>query len=357
MFKKISIILICICALPAAATAVDLPTEHSTNSRFRLNYSDLDTVLKGSVLNMGPSTHNRARASRNSTGTKINLANPLPSRLEGNRVMFHLLKPDQIAFLSEMRTDLLNVPQKVPIEELSKNGQLAYWLNLHNAIVLAEIAQLYPITNIEPLFDQSDANAFYKQRRYDFDGQKISLEDIQNHVVENWNDPLVIYGFYMGAIGTPNIINTAFTAAEVMSQLKRNAIDFVNSVRGTEIWRRNELRVSTYYTRMGKAFPNFETDLLTHVRAHAKQSFLLRLSEIEEIKPQIENWYIADIYNGNLNRPAGSYPVTSLNNLGLVTTSDLPDHVIELLSYRKEKLARQQRNEEVAVEELEDGNN
>lgn len=357
MLKKISIILTCTYALSAAAFAADLPTKHSTNSRFRLNYSDFDTVLKGSVLYMGPSTHNRARASRNPTGTKINLANPLPSRHEGNRVMFHLLKPDQIAFLSEMRTDLLNVPQRVPIEELSKDGQLAYWLNLHNAIVLTEIAERYPITDIEPLFEQSNANAFYKQRRYNYNGQLISLEDIQNHVVKNWDDPLVIYGFYMGAIGTPNIINTAYTAAEVMKQLKRNAIDFVNSVRGTEIWRRNELRVSTYYNRMREAFPNFETDLLTHVRAHARQSFLLRLSGIEEVKPQIENWYIADIYNGNLNRPAGSYPVTSLNNLGLMTTSDLPDHVIELLSYRKEKLARQQRNEKVEVEELSDDNN
>lgn len=357
MIKQLAILLFTVGMINVPAAAVDLPTEYDPNSRYRLEYADLDTVLRGSVLEMGPSTHNRARSSRNNTGTKISLANPLPSRFEGNRVMFHLFKPEQVAFLADMRDDLLAVPEQVALEKLTRDEQLAYWFNLHNAIVLAEIARQYPVTNIEPLFDEANADAFYKQRLFKFNGTAISVQDIQEHVRTNWTDPLVIYGFYMGAVGTPNILNTAFTAAEVYDQLRENAVDFVNSVRGTEVWRRSELRVSTYYKRNAVLFTDFEKDVQAHIRRYAKSRLLSRMTSIDSMTVTLENWYIADLYNGNLGQVAGSYPITSLDNIGRIVSPDLPEHVVELIRYRREKNKRYRRRQDVGVEELEDPDN
>jgi len=350
LLKKISLIVLCLCMTPSAMAA-DLPTDFDANSKYRLDFGDLNAVLKGSVLDMGPSTHRRAKKARRGTASRLSNSNPLPSRLEGNRVMFDKFEDAQIIFLANMRDDLLAVPGQVPIERLSRNEQLAYWFNLHNAIVLAEIADQYPITKLGPLFDDERPNAFYRQQKFDMSGTMISLKDIQDHVLDNWNDPRVIYGFYMGAIGTPNVRSTAYTGNTVYDQLNDNAVDFVNSVRGTQVWKKKELRVATYYQRMAKQFPNFNQDMIAHIKKYSKKGFLSRLGQVETVNARLEDWHIADLYNGNLGKTGGSAASNTRDALGLQIVSALPDHVIELLRYRDEKNAKAKREATVDVEE------
>lgn len=354
MFKKLGVVCLCLSMVPAAFAA-ELPTEFDAKSKYRLDYSDLNAVLGSAVLDMGPSTHKRAKKPRSSTSSRMILANPLPSRLEGNRVMYDKFQDAQVQYLAGMRDDLLAIPSQLPIEKLSKNAQLAYWFNLHNAIVLAKLAEEYPITRLEPLFDVDAEDAFYRQRIFDLSGTMISLEDIQNHVVENWDDPLVIYGFYMGAIGTPNVRKAAYTARSVYDDLKANAVDYVNSVRGTQVWKKKELRVSKYYARMASKFPNFEQDVLKHVRRYSKPSFLSKIGGVEKVTARIEDWHIADLFNGKLAQVGGATASNSSDALGINIVSDLPDHVVELLRYRDEKNADMKREGVVEVEEVVDG--
>ena len=354
MFKKIGVVCLCLSMVPVAFAA-ELPTEFDAQSKYRLDYSDLNAVLGSAVLDMGPSSHKRAKKPRSSTSSRMVLANPLPSRLEGNRVMFDKFQDAQVQYLAVMREDLLAIPSQLPIEKLSKNEQLSYWFNLHNSIVLAKLADEYPITNLDPLFDPEDEDAFYKQRIFDLSGTMISLEDIQDHVIENWDDPLVIYGFYMGAIGTPNVRKAAYTGRTVYDDLRSNAIDFVNSVRGTQVWKKKELRVATYYERMAAKFPNFEEDVLNHVRRYSKDSFRSKIGGVEKVSARIEDWHIADLFNGKLAQVGGATAGNTTDALGISLISDLPDHVVELLRYRDEKNADTKREGVVGVEEVVDG--
>ncbi len=351
MLKKLGVVCLCL-ALAPIASAAELPTEFDPNSKYRLDYSDLNMVLKGSVLDMGPSTHKRAKRPRRGTASRVSFANPLPSRLEGNRVMFDRFEPDQVNFLADMRDDLLAIPAQIPIEKLRRNEQLAYWYNLHNAIVLAKVAEEYPITRLGPFFDEEDENAFYRQKLFDLNGTIISLEDIQDHVAENWNDPRVIYGFYMGAVGTPNVRNTAYTGRSVMEQLNDNAVDFVNSVRGTQVWKKKELRISSYYKRMAAQFPDFERDVMDHVRKYAKPAFLRKMEQVDRVSAEIEDWNIADLYNGHMGQAGTTGPGNTRDALGLDVITALPNHVVELLRYRDEKNAKQKRKGVVEVEEV-----
>lgn len=338
MLKKFSLIILLAGMIPSVAAA-ELPTGSDPESKYRLDYSDLDFVLKGSVFEMGPSTHKRALKGRSSTGSKISLGNPSASRLESNRVMLDQFEAEQVEMLSFIRDDLLAIPTQVPLTKLTKDEQLAYWYNLHNAIVLAEIAKQYPITDLEPLFDENNAGSFYQQRNFNLNGTMISPKDIQDHVLANWDDPVVIYGFYMGAVGTPNVRNSAYTAATVHDQLADNAVDFVNSVRGTQVWKKSNLRVSTYYERMAKKFPDFEADVLKHIKKYAAKSFASRLGGVDEVNAEIEDWNIADLYNGQFSQ-TGGYASNTRDNLGLQIITALPDHVVELIRYRDEKNAK-----------------
>lgn len=342
--------------------ATQLPREHDHYSNYSIDYSDFDYVLKNSVLLMGPSTHKPSKARFTKiTATRLQFGNTKITREEGNRVLMHEFKKPHRAYLKKMRDDLLAIPADLPLEKLSRNDQLAYWLNLHNAIALEKISAEYPVTRLKPFFDKSNPDAFVNQRRFMVNGTAISLRDIQDHVITNWNDPVVIYGFYMGAVGTPNIRNAAFKGESVYDDLHDNAVDFVNSVRGTQIWKTSELRVSTYYDYMRDAFPNFEISLRAHIEEYAKPAFKHRMIVTSELTVNIKDWNIADLYNGRLSDPTGSkridvatpgiYEVDPdrLNLIGF-RTSGYPHHVVKLL--RQRQIKNRRRNPTVEIEEL-----
>lgn len=351
-----SVILLIAILFSGAVAASDsvLPTGHTPNSDIRIDYADLDYVLSSSVLDMGPSTHERAGMIRKDSATRIYGGSRKPSRFEGNRVLFHLFRKDHKKVLRAIRDDLLALPNKLPITDLSRDQQLAYWLNLHNAVVLSKIAQEYPVTNLEPFFDRGKPGAFITSESIAFDGQEITLADIQDHVVGNWRDPLVIYGFYLGAVGTPNLRQEAFHGDEVYDQLRENALNFVNSVRGTQIWNGSELRIASYYKRMGALFPNFETDVMRHIEQYARPSFSIRLVAVNEVTPRIDDWNIADLVNGHVAVAGMTGPRTIMGIDGTVLNQNhMPIQAIHALRGRATNFRRFKPN--VELEELDRG--
>lgn len=340
----------------SSVTASDLSkvftSRHDPNSEYFIDYDDIDYVLRGSVIPMGRSEHKGMWRKTKITGTRLQAGNILPTRLEGNRFIFDKVGKDEVAALEYLRDDLLTVPSGIPLRLLSKREQLAYWLNLHTFIVLAKIADEYPITRIDPLFDYDDPDAFVNQRQFEILGEKISLADIQDHVTSNWEDPVVIYGFYMGAIGTPNLRNNAYTGKDVYDQLRSNAVDFVNSMRGTRIWGGYRLKVAEYYNTMAHMFPNFDYALLTHIRQYAEPKLEQRLVAVSEISPVINDWHIADQYNGKFVRPGGIY--ARINTDAELTSFKLriPFHVRQLLQDRRTRLTKKGRQGDVTVEEV-----
>lgn len=336
--------------------AAELPTDHDPRSTYFIDYSDLDYILRGSVLNMGPSSHkppvNRiARA----TGSRIIVGNTAITNQEGNRVLLHAFEESEVAYLTKIRDELLASPSSLPLRELSRNEQLVYWLNLHNIIVLAKISEEYPVTYLSSFFDTEDPDAFINQKQFMFADTLISLADIQQHVLTNWHDPVVIYGFYMGAIGTPNIRTSAYKAATVYQQLEDNAVDFVNSLRGTQIWGSNKLKVSSYYKRMRAAFPDFDHDVRAHMEKYAREKFKRRIASTQSISAEIEDWHIADLYNGRpFNQPGGQYAGITVDPSGNPIKRTVSAQAAELLRSRQRRLLRLYRNQggTVEIEEL-----
>lgn len=331
--------------------AANLPTDHTPNSDYYIDYSDLDYILKGSVLNMGPSTHRPPKSKlAKLSGTKLQMGNVKITRQEGNRVLFHAFKGDERLYLRKMLDELLAIPSDLPLAALSRNEQLAYWFNLYTSIVLTEISERYPITYLEPLFDKNDPNSLVNNEQYMLDGTKVSLATIEDHVMSNWNDPVVIYGFYLGAIGTPNARTSAYNGETVYSQLRENAVDFVNSMRGTQMWNPSELRISKYYQRMAPMFPSFETSVLAHIKEYAKPAFKQKLVTVATISPQIKDWSIADLYNGNLTDPEARIPRTTVDGNDQLFKLRIPQHVIQIMRERERKISRQEPN--VVIEEI-----
>lgn len=303
---RVSISFLSVILISTHATSQDdiFVTEHAINNDIVIDYEDLDHLLQTNVFFVGRSEHDFVRSPY--ANSAIRRGNQNPSRLEGNRVFFHALSDANMNYLSSIRWRLESIPEHIDFKLLTKNQQLTYWLNLHNITVYEHMARSYPIRRVKRFifgsagcidFDCKDPTALLQKPTITIKGHTISLQDIQRHIFTNWSEPMVIYGLFLGAVGTPTIRPEAYRGNKIWEQLQDNAEEFVNSVRGTQTWY-GKLHISEYYKRVAIMFPDFEVDVKKHLIQHADDKFRPRIERAKVIKPVIADWTTVDFLQG-----------------------------------------------------------
>ena len=316
--------------LPAASISVGRDASETTSSSivpepFRgfdnsssrsINYDVLSAWFGALVVDVGRSDRRSANVGRVQVtapvGTRIRPKVNDRSLFEGNRFYFEGLEDNQDArnMLEGLKLSLEEIPSVVPLESYSRDEQLAYWLNLYNVTMLNEIVSIYPTRKLEK-FLVGDESVLSK-KLLTVAGIPLSLNDIQYKILkENYdNNPLIIYGLYQGIIGGPNVRKEAYNGETVYRALELNAIDFINSNRGTSRRsnRHNVLKVSSLYDRNRTYFPEFNKDLSEHLSRYfdGKRSGLAG-SNIE-LKPVIDDWTVTDLW--------GTFPKSYFSGIG-----------------------------------------
>ncbi len=300
-----------------------------------IDYSIWDEAMKNLVISMGPSLREGAPRPDQGFGSRRVYGHVSRYRLEGTRIMFSFLDADVIATFGEYRRDLEATADKVDIQSLSRNEQLAYWINLHNVAMVEQIANNWPIR--QPREIKVDGVPLDDAKFITVEGIAMSPKDIRTRIVyRNWKDPRVIYGFWRGDIGGPSIQREAFNADNVSRLLERGAQDFVNSLRGTQK-AGNKLQVSTIYEEAAPFyFPEYEPDLRAHLARFAEEEVAEILKETNTLETSISEYDIADLAGG-VREPSYSYIETADGN---AQSFRIPQSMQRLLAAREEKFRR-----------------
>ncbi len=311
MWQKLLIILVLSgCAVTVSASDFSLPEAwqgETQDSDITIDYADLDYVLDAAVLMSGPPSRKKSKASSSSISTRLkNNYNQLTTNA-GNRIFFEEFKkrPDMAAIISRIRMSLQSVPAEIPLNSLSKKEQIAYWLNLYNVVVIDEINKVYPLKNLEDFVSAKDG--LLARKIINAGGVQLSLNDIQYGVLKQKypDEVLVIYGLYQGYIGSPSIRKYAYTGANLNRSLQFNANDFINTNRGTypsgKIF-----RVAGFYQRNASYFPDFATDLRSHLREYLREDEIPLLDESQQLVADINDWTVTDIYGTSRNYGGGA---------------------------------------------------
>ncbi len=282
----------------AASNPFAIFTPTTDPIRHRIDFGFWDFALKNLVISMGPPTRETARPATPVLGTRRQQGHNSRYRLEGTMVGFSFLDTPAIAGLSEYRLDLQGVADTLDISSLPRNEQLAYWLNLHNAAMVEQIALDWPVR--QPREIELDGVPLDEAKFITVAGVAMSLRDIREKIVfANWRNPKVIYGFWRGEIGSPSLERDAFTGSNVSSLLDRAAEDFVNSLRGTQKSGDN-LDISTLYEDTGRFyFPNFDADVREHIAEYANADVTEILGQTTFVRAAIREWDIADLSGGS----------------------------------------------------------
>ncbi|WP_417488138.1 DUF547 domain-containing protein [Maricaulis sp.] len=300
------IALIALVAVPAGAaqgqTTADLSvfSQANNDSNLVIDHEGWSVILRGIVLNVPPMDRVPERNRPVLTGTRINTASTSRYRYEGNRVVYHVLNDEYRDAITIMREDLEALPDQFGgMARLSRDEQLAYWFNLYNVTIIEQTMLNYPVHWINNMDAHGTNESVFDAKILTVEGQPLSLNDIRHGIVyANWDDPRVMYGFFNGSVGSPELRRSAYTGAGVWQELDRTAREFVNSLRGVEVNTR-ELRVSEMYDEARVLFPDFDADLRTHLRQFANEETAEQIDIDRPISARVSDWQIADMINGS----------------------------------------------------------
>ena len=157
-------------------------------------------------------------------------------------------------FLNVYLSNLSNVQPT----SLSRNDQLAYWLNTHNMLVMQAMSDPKARRDMKKARGTAEApGAMWTQKRITVQGVKLSLHDIEkNIIVANFADkPNAVFGLYQGTKGSPPFKGDGFRGATL------------------------------------------EADLAEAGKAHLKKNFKAKGSKAQI--PAVMQWYAADLFGSD----------------------------------------------------------
>ena len=152
----------------------------------------------------------------------------------------------------------INRLSNVPVSSLSRDDQLAYWLNTHNMLVMQVMADPNGRRDMRKSRGTGVApGELWTQKRIKVQGVDLSLHDIEkNIIVANFADkPNAVFGLYQGTKGSPGFKADGFQAASL------------------------------------------DADLADAGRAHLKKNFKVKGSKAQI--PAVLHWYAEDLFGGD----------------------------------------------------------
>ena len=185
----------------------------------------------------------------------------------------------------------------IPVSGLNRDEQLAYWINLYNALTVRVVLDHYPVSSILKISISPGLFAIgpWGKKLIPVEGEEISLDDIEHRILRPiWQDPRIHYAVNCASIGCPNLIDTAYTADRVDALLEANAIAYVNHPRGTEL-RGGSLTASSIYDWFQEDFGGTETGVLAHLRKYARPELARDLELIHEIDNYDYDWSLNEV--------------------------------------------------------------
>lgn len=207
-----------------------------------------------------------------------------------NQVDYEHLNQQDLDSLKEY----IKLISQIDISNYSRQEQLAYWINLYNALTVQTVANYYPVANVQEinispgLFSVGPWGA----NLITINHIPLSLDDINNRIIRPiWNDPRTHYALNNATIGAPNLSKQAYLGAQIEEQLNNSATAYINSFRGAQVIE-GKLIISKIYDWYEEDFGGTKEDVIKHLLQFAREPLLSQLKHTNTIDSYIYNWHI-----------------------------------------------------------------
>ncbi len=184
----------------------------------------------------------------------------------------------------------------VPISRYTRDEQLAYWINLYNALTVKVTLDHYPVKSIRDI-DISPgwfSDGPWDKKLIEVEDEFLSLNDIEHRILRPiWRDARVHYAVNCSSLGCPNLAPMAYDAKTMDSNLTASARGYINHPRGVSI-EGGRLYVSKIYEWFVEDFGGDEKGVVDHIRHYAKPNLAKRLAKFAAIDGYRYDWGLND---------------------------------------------------------------
>jgi Protein of unknown function, DUF547 len=202
----------------------------------------------------------------------------------------------------------------VPIRGYARPQQMAYWINLYNALTVETVLAHYPVDSIR---DISISPGLFSRGPWDrklvtVEGQALSLNDIEHRILRPiWHDPRIHYAVNCASLGCPNLAPSAYEANRLDNMLDAAARAYVNHPRGAAV-NSGKLTVSSIYRWYQADFGGSEAGVIEHLKRYAEPPLAQALRGVTGIADDRYDWRLNDAYGGHadvVGRPTNLHAV------------------------------------------------
>ena len=184
----------------------------------------------------------------------------------------------------------------LPVSRYGRDEQLAYWMNLYNALTVQVVLTHYPVDSIRDI-DISPgffSDGPWGKKLVTIEGEQVSLNDIEHRILRPvWRDPRIHYGVNCASIGCPDLRRDAFTAENTDAALTAAARDYVNDSRGVSV-EGDSIMVSRIYDWFIADFGGDEAGVIAHLLRYAEPELAAILRRKAALDDTRYDWSLND---------------------------------------------------------------
>ena len=207
-----------------------------------------------------------------------------------NRLHYNRVSAEDRQSLQDYLHDL----QEVRVSSLNRAEQMAYWVNLYNALTVEVILMHYPVASIR---DINISPGIFSRGPWDaklltIEGQQVSLNDIEHRILRPlWRDNRVHYAVNCASLGCPNLQPQPFTSQNTEMLLEKAAHEFINHPRGVS-FNGNRVEVSSIYFWFMEDFGGSENGVREHLQKYLAPENLPKLNAAKKGLRHQYNWQL-----------------------------------------------------------------
>jgi hypothetical protein len=185
----------------------------------------------------------------------------------------------------------------VPIGSYNRSEQMAYWINLYNALTVRLVLGHYPIASIRDIDDDSPrplSGGPWDEKLVEINGVPVSLNDIVHRILRPiFKDPRIHYALSCGALSCANLQPEPYRGEVLDHQLSKVAMAYVNDRRCISL-KDDELSLSSLYRWYREDFGGSDSAVIHHLMGLAAPRLAMSLQRFDRIDADAFDWRLND---------------------------------------------------------------
>lgn len=184
--------------------------------------------------------------------------------------------------------------ESAKLEELSRDGQLAFWINAYNAVTIDKVIRKKPKESVRETFVPGvwTSTKFFKTREHRVAGKRMSQDDMEHEILrKEFEDPRIHFAVICASLGCPRLPRTAYTEGNVQTLLDEVTRAYLNSERGVRIDKaENTVYLSKIFDWFGDDFVEESGSVLRFIRPYLDEEGVQFLDRNPDVAFLDYNW-------------------------------------------------------------------